>query len=276
MFTYQNLIDGANNSGGDTGSLGNTTLGYPIPYIHKGSYQGAQVLFIGGIHAREYITAPLLLELAKDYKGQTGIWFVPLLNIDGALLVQFGIDSVGNVGLKNSLLNLNDASQDFSLWKANIKGVDLNVNFDAKWGTGAQNVKEPAPGNYIGPEPESEAETKAIIAFTENIRPALTLSYHTKGEEVYWGFLNNDNFKREAERIANTLKYTLKSSIDSAGGYKDWFTMSFGRLGLTVECGNDNFPHPYPENEINNLYMQHKNITYVSAEVAEELWIKYL
>lgn len=276
MLTYQNLLDQAVATGGDTGSIGATVLGYPIPYVHKGNYEGAQVLFVGGVHAREYVTALLLLELAKRYDGATGIWFVPLLNVDGALLVQFGADSVGSVGLRNSLLNLNGGSGDFSQWKANASGVDLNVNFDAEWGTGAENIRFAAPANYIGASPVSEPETQAIVNLTENVRPALTLAYHTKGEEIYWGFLNNYNFGSEAERLANTVGYPLKSSEGSAGGYKDWFTMSFGRLGLTVECGRNEFPHPYPESELPNLVRTHERMTFVSAEVAEELWTKYI
>ena len=78
--------------------------------------------------------------------------------------------------------------KDFSLWKANARGVDLKVNFDAKWGPGKQNVRYPASANYIGSMPFSEPETRALAEFTKEVKPDATISYHTKGGEIYYGF----------------------------------------------------------------------------------------
>ena len=80
------------------------------------------------LHGREYITAMLALMHAQIgvYKGS--LWVLPLTNPDGALLSQCGIDSVKNPVVKNRLLYLNKGN-DFSLWKANARGVDLNRNY---------------------------------------------------------------------------------------------------------------------------------------------------
>ena len=48
------------------------------------------------------------------------------------------------------------------LWKANAKGVDLNVNFDARWGKGRRNVFSPAAENYVGPMPCSARNCSTI------------------------------------------------------------------------------------------------------------------
>ena len=52
------------------------------------------------------------------------------------------------------------------LYKANANGVDLNVNFDAKWGSGESNLTTINDENYIGKHPFSESETKALRDFT--------------------------------------------------------------------------------------------------------------
>ena len=84
-----------------------------------------------GIHAREFITALLAVEHYRRglYKGT--FWLLPLMNPDGALLSSYGLDSVKSVEDKEYLLEINGGKQDFSLWKANGRGVDLNVNFAA-------------------------------------------------------------------------------------------------------------------------------------------------
>ena len=98
------------------------------------------------IHGREYITAELAFRHYERgvYKGS--LWLIPLVNPDGALLSQKGLQSVENEEDKNRLLKWNKG-EDFSLWKANGRGVDLNVNFPARWGEGAKNVRKAAAGD---------------------------------------------------------------------------------------------------------------------------------
>ena len=68
--------------------------------------------------------------------------------------------------LKDFILLVNDGSTDFSYWKANANAVDMNVNFDAGWGKGVQNVFCPAPANFVGYYPNSEREVRSIIDFS--------------------------------------------------------------------------------------------------------------
>ena len=68
-----------------------------------------------------------------------GIYFIPMTNPDGVRLAQEGAGFIRNKELKKNLLQIN-GGPDFSLWKANINGVDLNTNFDARWGQGKRNV----------------------------------------------------------------------------------------------------------------------------------------
>ncbi|MDE5897149.1 MAG: hypothetical protein K2H43_04985, partial [Clostridia bacterium] len=73
------------------------------------------------MHAREWVTALLAIEHVKRGIPRGGVWFVPLVNPDGAAIVQSG-----RIGCED--------------WKANAESVDLNVNFPARWGSGKKNV----------------------------------------------------------------------------------------------------------------------------------------
>lgn len=253
--------------------IGKSLYGSPIPLIRKGSARPGGVLIVGTVHAREHITGMLITELMRRYSGDAPVDAVPYLNPDGAVLATEGLTAFT---LKNAerlaLLRLNGGSTDYSQWKANLRGVDLNVNFDAEWGTGAENVRVPGSANYIGPYPESEPETRAICALMDRGAYALVVAYHSKGEEVYWGFRNIRTYRAEAERVAKELGYALKETPRSAGGLKDYRVLKTGLPAFTVEVGKSSFPHPYPVEELPNLVRTHENIIGVYNEIAEKVW----
>ncbi len=255
--------------------VGYTTLNEPIPMLSKGESE-AKILLIGSTHAREYVTSYLLRDLFIEYQGLTRVDLVPMLNIDGVRLCLDGLNSLPlKMRDRITLLRLNNGSTDFSLWKANIRGVDLNVNCDADWGKGEKNILYPSPENYIGPCPFSENESYAIKRLIDNGNYALVVCYHSKGEEIYYGFKNNLKYKSTALKVANALKYKLKRTPRSSGGIKDYFTLSTSRLGLTVEVGNDNLKHPIGLSELENLKIRHAGIINLLAKLGEELWKKY-
>lgn len=199
------------------------------------------------MHGREYITTELaFIHYQKGvYKGS--IWLLPLVNPDGALLSQVGIASLKSEGEKERLISLN-GGEDFSLWKANGRGVDLNVNFPARWGTGAKNVKRAGAENYVGKFPFSEPETLALKKFTEEITPDYTVSYHTKGGEIYWYFYQSTHTclrdKALGEVLARSTGYPLADAGNSAGGYKDWCIQRFHIPAFTIEAGKEELAHP--------------------------------
>ncbi|HHU43420.1 MAG: M14 family zinc carboxypeptidase [Bacillota bacterium] len=258
MKSYQEIEKYVEMLGGDVGYIGVTYLGYPIPVITKGRENNKRILLVGGVHAREYITSYLLFELIKEYDGECLIDCVPVLNIDGMLLSRLGLGMFDNKGLCEELLRLNQNSEDFSLWKANIRGVDLNVNFDADWGGGEQNILYPASANYIGPYPHSEKETQAIVELINKKDYNMIVAYHSKGEEIFYGFGDNLKHKKKAQKVADFLGYELKTSQGSAGGLKDYAVDKLNKFSITIEVGEDRFPHPYPMGELENLVKRHR------------------
>jgi len=265
LYTYVKKI------GGSAHLLGLTYLNNPLIMIKKGNDAlGGGILVTASIHAREYITSYLVCRLAQEYSLSYPIHFVPLLNPDGVFLARGGADTVADKKLRYELIDIN-GGRNFALWKANARCVDLNVNFDAGWGTGLSNVRYKRSSDYIGSKPFSERETKAIKRLLKRYRYGLCLCYHSKGEEVYWGFEHDTRYKAEAQLFADKLGYTLKESRGSAGGLKDYFTLMYKRLGLTIEVGSDSLPHPYPMGQLDNLYAQHKGSLELAVEICKKL-----
>ncbi len=199
------------------------------------------------MHAREWVTALLALEQIARGVACGGAWFVPLVNPDGALLCTEGADSVSCDWRRELVLRVN-GGEDFSLWKANAAAVDLNVNFDARWGTGKGNVTRPAPAGYVGTKPFCARESRALKHFTYAVCPQYTVSYHTKGEEIYWRFhqpfFHAARDRRLAAILAESTGYALCETPDSAGGYKDWCVERMKIPAFTVEAGSDKLSHP--------------------------------
>ena len=222
------------------------------------------------IHGREWITAMLAIEHYKMGVAKGSFWLIPLANPDGALLSQTGLSSLGSEYAQKRLLRFNKGSEDFSLWKANGRGVDLNVNFDADWGKGAKNVRFAGAENYIGKEPFSELETKALKRFTEKIKPDYTVSYHTKGEEIYWYFYQSmrtcPRDKALAAAISAETGYPLAYAKGSAGGYKDWCIQRFQIPSFTIEAGQDCLSHPLGEEALEDLIAKNKRALYALSK----------
>lgn len=252
--------------------IGFSTFGRPIYVVHIGNYDGNQIFMEGGIHAREYISTLFLIEeikyLAIEYKNNNfdgGFYVVPLANPDGVALVLDGLDSVGCDNWKNVLTLINNNSTDFSLWKANGDGVDLNVNFNAEWGKGTQNVFCPSSSNFVGFYPESEREVRVLVDFLENIRPQGSISWHTKGEVIYYGFyvLSPESLARDyriAQELSNINGYPIIKTEGSVGGLSDWVSLNLDVPAYTIEVGNPNLNHPIGKDQLDIIFQQNKDV----------------
>ena len=282
-MTYQELVNqilSLQDEGLEIFNAGKSVLGKNILATHVGSYSGTQILIQGGIHAREYITSLLMVEQARnihnnDLAKNGGIYFVFLTNPDGAEIVLDGIDSVSCEITRNYLISANGGSRDFSQYKANINLVDLNTNFDAEWGGGSQNVFCPATEDFVGFYPESEREVQTLIDFTLRTRPLLTISYHSKGNVIYYGFDGESeaNIERDraiGESLSASTGYPLIFTENSTGGYKDWCINSLKIPAYTIEVGSDSLAHPIGIENLPEIYQQNKDVPIIALEKAIE------
>ncbi len=219
-------------SGLDVFSIGESECGLPILCAHGGDRDGGQLIVTAAIHARECYTALVVLRQALSYSGAGGVYFIPLVNPDGALFFENG-ETFGRGFLKRFLPRRRE-------WKANACGVDLNCNFDANYGTGKYNVHQPCDSGYIGTSPLCAAESSALARFTESVLPISTVSYHCMGGELYWEFFQTGEARRRDKALASALAKRIgvkrvDGDLESAGGYKDYCVMRLGIPAFTVE-----------------------------------------
>lgn len=215
--------------------IGSSVFGRKLYVLQKGK---GGILVQAGMHAREHITTRVLLRLVQ-YRSIMSLFpsiaLVPLVNPDGVELCLKGAEGFPN---RETLLRINGGA-DFSGWKANARGVDLNVNFNAEWGKGKNASAAPAPQGYAGAFAESEPESKALATFARMQGFDVTVSLHAKGEEVYAGFLGFDPDPSLSLALSRALGYPLKESVGSVGGFKDWYVFAFRKPSFTIELGKD-------------------------------------
>jgi g-D-glutamyl-meso-diaminopimelate peptidase len=245
-----------------TGIAGKSVLGKNLYYIKLGTGPN-QVFYNGAHHALEWITSPLLTKFIENFsrayadnssiKGynirdifsRSSIYIIPMVNPDGVDLVIDGLKP--DNPYYDRLIAWNKGSTDFSkVWEANIRGVDLNHNYDASWDFSKQaeasyGITGPGPTRYSGTSPESEPESKAIANFTRSHNFRLVIAYHSQGEAIYWTYLDiiPPDSRTIAELFSKVSGYTLAQAtgIVSYAGYKDWFIDKYNRPGFTIEVG---------------------------------------
>lgn len=282
-MTYQELINQIlqlQEEGVELFNAGKSVLGKNILATHLGDYSGVQILIQAGIHAREYITTSLLVEMVRNLHNNDlvqggGIYFIFLTNPDGTEIALDGIESINCNITRNYLISANNNSTDFSTYKANINLVDLNTNFNANWGGGSQNVFCPSTENFVGFYPESERETQSLINFTLQTKPLLTISYHSKGNVIFYGFENQseENITRDrliGEKLSEITGYPLIFTENSTGGYKDWCIDKLKIPAYTIEVGDESLPHPLGLETLPEIYSRNKDVPLAALELAKE------
>ncbi len=240
---------------GEKFTIGKSLLGQDI-YCFKVMHTLRPIIICQyAIHAREYITALLALKQIEKYrqKGKFGtVYFIPAVNPDGIRIAQ----------------------QTCPLYKANARGVDLNVNFDARWGEGEKNTFEKGSENYVGAYPFSEPETQAIRDFTLRVKPTATISYHSKGEEIYYEFFQ-DKARQErdykfAKVVADCTGYKIKSTPNSCGGYKDWCIEHLKIPAITIEVGSDELCHPIGKERLQEIFDKNRTVLLATTQFLKE------
>ena len=263
----------------EVGEIGKSVLNKSLPYIKIGN-GNKKVFYSAVFHASEWITSPVLMKFLEEYAKAfvenknifgynaqalyytTSLYIVPMVNPDGVDLVTGSIKNVENA-YKNAVKIANNFPEiPFpDGWKANINGVDLNLQFPAGWEQAkeikfSQGYTMPAPKNYVGTAPISEPESRAIYDFTLKNNFKLVIAYHTQGKEIYWNFQNlaPESAKIIGGKFAKVSGYLLTEVPynSSFAGYKDWFIQEYTKPGYTVEAGLGE--NPLPISQFDKIY----------------------
>lgn len=263
---------------------GRSVMNRPLWTLTLGNGEN-RVMYNASHHANEWITTPVILKFIEDLcaafacGGEIGghpagvlldyatLCAVPAVNPDAIDLVTGELQ--GGTYYKRALEIATEYPQ-FSFpsgWKANINGVDLNLQYPAGWEQAkknkeAQGITSPAPGDFVGIRALSAPESRAMYEYTLRFDPALTLSYHTQGEVIYWKYLNS--VPAGSEKIVSAFSsvsgYIPENTPYASGfaGYKDWFIDSFERPGFTIEAGRGE--NPLPISDFDEIYRKNLGI----------------
>lgn len=246
-----------------TGCIGKSVMGNELNYIRLGR-GSTQVSYNASFHANEWITTPVLLKFAEEYAAayadngtlygsdsaqlfeNYSLYLIPMVNPDGVNLVngvvyeEAYLEQTKRIAAEYSWIPYPDG------WKANINGVDLNLQFPAGWEQAreikaAQGYTSPAPRDYVGTAPISQPESRAMYDFTNANDFRLILAYHTQGEVIYWKYLDYEpeNSRRIADYFGSVSGYLVEETPYASGhaGYKDWFIEQYNLPGYTIEAG---------------------------------------
>ena len=250
-----------------------------------------KVLYTAAHHANEWITSLVLLQFSEQLAAAiqankpifgvpaqlisqiATIHLVPMVDPDGVDLV------VGAIGPGNIQFDLAQRlSRDYPSipfpdgWKANLLGVDLNLNYPAGWLQAreikfSQGFTQPGPRDYVGRAPLNQLETQALADYTDTADPALVLAYHSQGKEIYWQFQDYAVPGAEAlgQEFARLSGYRLADVPENSAyaGYKDWFIQQFRRPGYTVEVGSGE--NPLPLSQFDEIYRDNLGILVTAA-----------
>ena len=273
-----------------TEQIGTTAFGRTLRTLVIGNGP-RKVFYSAAHHANEWITSLVLLkfgeELAKAMaeNGEIGgvnawqvaeaatIYMVPMVDPDGVDLV-VGEIAPGTVSYEaaRALADRYPTIPFPEGWKANLLGVDLNLNYPAGWRQAreikfSQGFTRPGPRDYVGRAPLDQLESRALAGFTEFLDPDLVLAYHSQGKEIYWQFADYrvPGARELAEEFARVSGYAVADTPyqSSFAGFKDWFIQEFRRPGYTIEVGEGE--NPLPLTQFDEIYRDNLGILLTAA-----------
>lgn len=245
-------------------TIGKTIRGRNILALEIG-HSKKTIACIGAIHAGEsgpeliIGAAKILLKEHRDIFDKIGIIAVPAVNMDER---QNEVDGVP--------------------WylRENSNSVDLNRNFPTDWQQIGYDygldTSDPNSTTYRGPEPASEPETKALIAFLKSHSPAVLLSYH--GMACITGkclcatkaALNDEDYMQKCRKVYDAYwqgysdEQADKNPIDrlkfmvSTGSLPIWCYRELGIPAFDIESHRSN-EHLMVDKDETNLNLLLKN-----------------
>lgn len=265
------------------------------------------VLVHAGLHGKETYNPVFVIKMIEDYINDyydddtldfvnmrellktNAIHFIPLSNPDGFEVSKFGIDSVRNPIFKTYFKD--NVSSNTSGLKANIRGVDLNRNFenltlDKSTMTWVNDVgkkeryaiikKAPGLAFFPGYKQGSERETQLLQYYYLKYDFRAYLSYHSAGHVIYgrtgrFGAEVQAVLQRYADVAANVtgFKDASFSAEISSWGYEERFVnANTNKALITIETLKRILPpnatHQYKE-EYENSRLNEIPIAFVKT-----------
>lgn len=248
-------------------SWGNRAVwAYRISNQKTSSSQVANVIIIGGIHAREWISPSVCMYFADNLidrikndpvyanlMRRVAVYIVPSLNPDG-----YVHSWTNNRYWRKNRRNNGDGT----------RGVDLNRNYATGWG-GEGSSGSTNSDIYRGPSPLSEPENQGLRNLAQSLPNVVAfIDYHSYSQLIMWpwgyqeplcaddathrfigGRMRSAIFNHSGKVYEDGPIYT--TIYPASGGTVDWFYNPIGALSFTVELRDTGqYGFLLPENQI--------------------------
>jgi len=264
-----------------------------------------------GNHARETVNAAIVMKLiedyAKDYYNDSHIkefnlkselstialHCIPLVNPDGHDLAKFGRNSVNTPEALKVLDSVKDTN--YSRFKANLNGVDLNRNFPDEYFDKNTNTwinkfqvhvnqfhsYTPSGEHYGGPYGGSEPETQAIMKYVTKYDFRNFLSFHSRGNVIYsakfWFSKEYNDRELALAKVASKINgYTIihESTGKGSGFLSDYTAAQTLKPSITIETTTAEMPtkQAYFQDAYNKNYLVP---LYIAQEGKKSGYFKY-
>lgn len=223
--------------------IGRSVCDEPLFALHFGTAEPTQrtrtCVVLSGLHPMEWIGIETHLALThrllRAELGERAVICVPVVNPDGMLRVEEHLRAGRHRFVRH-----------------NARGVDLNRNFDARWGRQSMCIRFIPWLFRPGSHPASEPEVAALAYTLGARRVDRALSLHSSGGAVLYPSAHSlrpiaDGAEHQqwarfvAQRTGGQVLRTMRSAWFSRGltqgGLEiDWFHERHGALSLLVEC----------------------------------------
>lgn len=265
-----------------TSSIGKSVEGRDLLLIEFG--RGDNKIFVCGTHhAREYIATTYLMYAIDRYSyayRTNSMWgkynpkaildnvtfcVVPMVNPDGVNLVQNGLQSTPYASEISNMGIFEGSKYGYRAWKANIRGVDVNWNYDKDWSIDRnKNTRGSAGfnGDYAGSEPE----TVAVSNYVDSYEFDAYMSFHTQGQIYYWAVSDEypSDFCKAIGKDTGFAGYR-ESCTGVGGSFFDYVFRKYKKPTITVELCPYVGNYPYPDSDFGTVWNRAKNVLLVAG-----------
>ena len=299
MYTYSDVLT--------VDILGHSEFGQAIPIMtienEADNSIKKPVLLVGNLHAREFFSSKFVMKFtnqfllslnnsncvykdASRFLDEYVFYIVPLANPDGLKIAQ---EDWKGIEAHRDDINKIKRIGPFSDWKANGKGIDLNNNFDDgnfHLKHGRLFEKNPASQGHKGAFPGEAVEARLIQNLIDSIHPFITLSFHTKGDILFWADkgthakfkdLDTKLNKRVSRECGLLMARVSQNPKDYAAGLENYVRAKTGTIGVCVELSKpNNKDAQHPPDQFNKLvWKKCKYLPFIYLDEFSKLYPEY-